>query len=174
MVTGKGTPGTGVAWVEVYDLAAGVASKLGDISTRAFVNTGSDVVIAGFILGSSIGNDNVIVRGLGPSLSGSGLSPVLADPTLDLFNSSGTIIQSNDNWQTGPNAAEINALGLAPTNPLESAMLANLPPVCRLWHGAVEAQNRGSGRKRGQENILAQGRQGRVEKGAWRGRSGLS
>jgi hypothetical protein len=114
--------------VEVYDLAAGVASKLGDISTRAFVSTGSDVVIGGFILGNATGNDNVIVRGLGPSLSGSGLSPVLADPTLDLFNSSGTILQSNDNWQDGPNAAEIMALGLAPTNPLESAMLVTLPP----------------------------------------------
>ena len=128
ILTGNGTPGTGVALVEVYDLAQGVASKLANISTRAFVSTGSDVVIAGFILGNATGNDNVIVRGLGPSLSGSGLSPVLADPTLDLFNSSGTVIQSNDNWQTGPNAAEITALGLAPTNPLESAMLATLAP----------------------------------------------
>ena len=128
ILRGNGTPGTGVALVEVYDLAQGVASKLGDISTRAFVSTGSDVVIAGFILGNATGNDNVIVRGLGPSLSGSGLSPVLADPTLDLFNSSGTIIQSNDNWQTDPHAAEITALGLAPTNPLESATLATLAP----------------------------------------------
>ena len=59
-----------------------------------------------------------------------------------LFNSSGTVIQSNDNWQTGPNAAEINAVGLAPTNPLESAMLASFaagiyPPFCR--EGAATA-----------------------------------
>ena len=128
ILRGNGTPGTGVALVEVYDLAAGVASKLGDISTRAFVSTGSDVVIAGFILGNATGDDNVILRGIGPSLGASGLSPVLADPTLDLFNSSGTIIQSNDNWQTDPHAAEINAVGLAPTNPLESATLATLAP----------------------------------------------
>ena len=83
ILRGNGTPGTGVALVEVYDLAQGVASKLGDISTRAFVSTGSDVVIGGFILGGAAGNDNVIVRGLGPSLSGSGLSNVLADPTLE-------------------------------------------------------------------------------------------
>jgi hypothetical protein len=114
--------------VEVYDLAAGVASKLGDISTRAFVSTGNDVVIAGFILGSSTGNDTVVIRGLGPSLGASGLSPVLADPILDLFDSSGTIIQSNDNWQAGAGAAQITALGLAPSNNLESAILATLPP----------------------------------------------
>jgi hypothetical protein len=86
------------------------------------------VLIGGFILGNATGNDKVVIRGIGPSLADSGLSSVLADPTLDLFNSSGTIIQSNDNWQDDPHTAEITALGLEPTNPLESAMLANLPP----------------------------------------------
>jgi hypothetical protein len=127
ILRGNGTPGTGVALVEIYDLAAGVASKLGDISTRAFVSTGNDVVIAGFILGNATGNDKVVVRGLGPSLADSGLSPVLADPTLDLFNSSGTVIQSNNDWQA-TQAAELTALGLAPSNPLESAIVATLPP----------------------------------------------
>ena len=83
--------------MEIYDLAQGVASKLGDISTRALVGANNDIVIAGFILGNNSGNDRIVVRGLGPSLAGSGLSPVLADPTLELRDSDGTLVDANDN-----------------------------------------------------------------------------
>ena len=61
--------GTGVGLLEVYDLDAPAASKLGNISTRAFVGTGTDIMIAGFILGGNGGDDNMILRGIGPSLS---------------------------------------------------------------------------------------------------------
>ena len=67
---------TGVALVEVYDLDQAAASKLANISTRAFVNTGANIMIAGFILGNGTGNDNVILRGIGPSLAGSGVPTV--------------------------------------------------------------------------------------------------
>src|SRR4029079_258248 len=124
----KGKDNTaGVALVEVYDLNQAVASKLANISTRAFVRTGDEIMIAGFILGNGTMADNVIIRGIGPSLTGAGVPHALADPTLDLRDSNGAIIQSNNDWQDDPSqAAIISAAGLAPANPLESALAQTL------------------------------------------------
>jgi hypothetical protein len=118
----------GVGLVEVYDLAQS-AGKLGNISTRGFVSTGGDIVIAGFILGNNTGDDRVIVRGLGPSLSGFGLSPLLANPTLELRDGNGTLLMSNNDWQdNSAQAAEIIAAGLAPSDQKEAAIAATLSP----------------------------------------------
>ena len=115
--------------VEVYDLDPAAASKLGNLSTRAFVRTGNNVVIAGFILGNGTGEDRVIVRGIGPSLSQFGISNPLQDPTLELRDQNGTLLRSNNDWEDDPSqAAEITAAGLAPTNGQESAIAATLPP----------------------------------------------
>jgi hypothetical protein len=120
---------SGVALVEVYDLNQSVDSKLANISTRAFVDTGSNIVIAGFTLGSGGGDDRVIVRGLGPSLGTAGVPNALANPTLELRDSNGTLLVSNDDWQdNATQAAEITAAGLAPSNALESAIAATLSP----------------------------------------------
>ncbi|MFZ1221010.1 MAG: M14 family zinc carboxypeptidase [Chthoniobacterales bacterium] len=128
VVSGKNNT-TGVGLVEIYDLDGGVPSKLGNISTRAFVSTGSNIVIAGFILGGNSGNDRIVVRGIGPSLVGAGVSNALADPTLELRDGNGALLMTNNNWQDDPaQAAELVAAGLAPTNPLESAIAATLPP----------------------------------------------
>jgi hypothetical protein len=126
----SGTNNTsGVALVEVYDLTQAVGSKLGNISTRAFVSTGSSIVIAGFILGGHSGETNVILRGIGPSLAAFGVLDALANPTLELRDSNGALIRANDDWQDDPiQAALITAAGLAPTNTLESAVAATLPP----------------------------------------------
>jgi broad specificity polyphosphatase/5'/3'-nucleotidase SurE len=119
----------GVGLVEVYDLGQAAASKLANISTRAFVSTGADIVIAGFTLGGNSGADNVIVRGIGPSLTAFGVPNALANPTLELRNSSGTLIRSNDNWMDDSvQKALIMAAGLAPTNMLESAIHETLAP----------------------------------------------
>jgi hypothetical protein len=119
---------TGVALVEVYDLNQS-AGRLANISTRAFCGTGPNIVIAGFMLGSNASEDNVIVRGLGPSLAAVGVPSVLANPTLELRNSDGTLQLSNNDWQDSPSqAALITAAGLAPSNNLESAIAATLPP----------------------------------------------
>jgi plastocyanin len=119
---------TGVALVEVYDLDTTVDSKLANISTRGFVQTADNVMIGGFIvLGPN--PQNVIVRAIGPSLANA-VPPVagaLADPTLELHDSNGVMLASNNDWQTGPDAQTITADGLAPTNPKESALLATLP-----------------------------------------------
>ena len=121
--------GVGVGLVEAYDLGQAAASKLANISTRAFVSTGGDIMIAGFILGGDTGQDNVIIRGIGPSLTQFGVPNALADPRLELRNQSGTLIRANDNWMDDPaQKALIIAAGLAPTNPLESAIAQTLGP----------------------------------------------
>lgn len=119
---------TGVGLLEIYDLSTNRDSRLANISTRGNVGTGDDIVIAGFILDGGGGADVVIVRGLGPSLSEWGLS-ALPDPKLELRNSQGALIASNDNWMDDPNqAAFIQAAELAPSNNLESAVAAALTP----------------------------------------------
>ena len=91
------------------------------------VETGNNVMIGGFVLGNGNSSYSVAVRGLGPSLAQSGLSNVLADPTLELRDSNGAVLASNDNWQDdSTSAAQLTALGLAPQNPLESAIMINL------------------------------------------------
>jgi hypothetical protein len=126
----KGNNNTsGVALVEVYDLNPSNGTKLANLSTRALVNTGNDIVIGGFILGNGGGNDRIIVRGIGPSLTAFGVPNVLADPTLELRNSDGTLLISDNDWMDNPaQAAIISAAGLAPTNPREAAIAATLPP----------------------------------------------
>ena len=119
---------TGVALIEVYDINPAAASKLANISTRALVGTGNDIVIAGFILGNSSTPTRVVIRGLGGSLVFFGPN-ALADPTLELRNSSGTVVASNNNWQDdAAQAAELTAAGLAPTNTKESGLALTLGP----------------------------------------------
>ena len=130
IVKGNGNTQLGVALVEVYDLDQS-AGKLANISTRAFVGTGDNVVIAGFILGNGDGDDQIIVRGMGPSLSAFGLpaASVLANPTLELRDANGALLFSNNDWQdNAAQAAIVAAAGLAPSNNLESAIAATLPP----------------------------------------------
>ena len=119
----------GIALAEVYDLDPAADSELGNISGRSFVQTGDDVMIGGFIIGNNIGATKVIIRAIGPSLSQYGLSNVLADPTLELHDGNGALLESNDNWQDDRDqAARIRAANLAPSNPLESAIWASLAP----------------------------------------------
>jgi hypothetical protein len=137
---------SGVALVEVYDLNEEVASRLANLSTRAFVSTGDNIVIAGFLLSNNAGEDRIIVRGIGPSLA-PGLFPpsaVLADPTLQLRDGNGALLLANNDWQDDPvQAAEIIAAGLAPTNPRESAIAETLPPG--LYTALLAGLNSGTG-----------------------------
>jgi hypothetical protein len=105
--------------------------QLLNISSRVDVLTGDQVAIAGFIIN---GTDpkTVVVRGIGPSLSGAGVQGTLPDPTLELHDGSRAMIASNDNWKTKPDGtsqqAAIEATGLAPNNDLESAIAITLNP----------------------------------------------
>ena len=125
---------TGVALVEVYDLSSDADSILGNISTRSFVQTDDNVMIGGFIV-QGTQPKMVIIRAIGPELTPFGVPNVLANPTLDLHNGAGALIASNDNWQTTiiggiithDQVQEILNSGRAPTDPRESAIIANLP-----------------------------------------------
>lgn len=121
--------GTGIGLFEVYDLDTTAASRLANLSTRALVGTGGNVVIAGFVLGNNAGNDRIVVRGLGPSLTAFGITNALADPTLELRDENGVLVFANNDWQD--NASQSTAIsnaGLAPTSTKESAIAATLPP----------------------------------------------
>jgi PKD domain len=120
------TNGSGIGLAELYDLDQTSPAGLVNISTRGSVQTGAELLIGGFIVG---GPDapNVLVRALGPSLAAKGVANVLADPTLDLYDGNGALIQSNDNW-ADTQQAEIQLTGIAPSDPSEAAILQSLAP----------------------------------------------
>jgi uncharacterized protein GlcG (DUF336 family) len=100
--------------------------KLGNISTRVDVGTGDNQLIGGFIVTGSQ-DKKVIVRAIGPSLGQSGIGTALADPVVELHDQTGALIATNDNW-TDSQQAEIEATGIPPGHPLESAIVRTLPP----------------------------------------------
>ena len=109
--------------VEAYDLDQSASSQLGNLSTRGFVDTGNNVMIGGFILGPDEAQDaNVLVRAIGPSLADFGVTGALADPVLELHDSNGAVVGSNDNWSDPDIPTD-----LQPRNSLESAVLVTLP-----------------------------------------------
>jgi hypothetical protein len=123
--------GTGVGSVEAYDLDEPADSRLANISTRGFVDTGDNVMIGGLIVGggSLPGAANVVVRALGPSIP---VTDALANTTVELHDANGTAVAFNDDWKTRPDGtsqqAEIEATGIAPSNDLESAFVRMLSP----------------------------------------------
>jgi hypothetical protein len=130
------TEGTGL--FEVYDLGPKQPSQLANISTRGVVRTGNDVMIGGFIvLASDV--QGVIVRALGPSLPVAG---ALADPLLEVYNSNGDLVAANNNWRDGQ-ATELAASGIAPTNDLEAALVAQAP--AGAYTAIVRGNDGGSG-----------------------------
>ena len=136
IVHGKNN-GTGIGLVEVYDLDNPDATTyLANISTRGSVETGDNAMIGGFIIGEGAATGEVVVRAIGPSLTG--LAGTLQDPTLSLYNAQGFLVGLNDDWED-TNATAISETGLAPGDPRESAMLAALPP------GAYTALVQGKG-----------------------------
>jgi hypothetical protein len=140
VVKGKNNT-SGVALVEVYDFSQAASAKLANISTRAFVSTGSDLVIAGFILGGGSADGRVAVRGVGPSLA---VANPLADPILELRDGNGALLVSNNDWQDNPaQAAELTAAGLVLANNLEAGIAATLPPG--LYTALLAGQNNGTG-----------------------------
>jgi hypothetical protein len=117
---------TGLALVELYDLDSFGSSKAANISTRGLVQQGDDLLIGGFILGGSE-TQQIVVRGLGPSLANNGVANPLPDPAMELRDSQGTLIGADDNWQDAQKQELIDSQ-LAPSDPKESAIVANLQP----------------------------------------------
>lgn len=130
IVSGKDNS-TGIGLVELFDL--GTASldnssnaKLAQISTRGYVQSGDNVMVGGFIISGA--TTNIILRGIGPSLSGSGVTDALSDPVLEVHDAAGNLVAVNDDWQSDANAAKIQQLGIAPSDPKESATYQTLAP----------------------------------------------
>ena len=118
---------TGVGLVEAYDLTGGGVSKLANISTRGLIQGGDNVMIGGFIVVGNSGNAKVIVRAIGPSLANGGVQGALQDPTLELHDGNGTQVAFNDDWQSDPNASQVQSAGIPPQDPRESAIYTSLP-----------------------------------------------
>jgi hypothetical protein len=121
---------SGVGLVEIYDLDQSATNRLLNLATRGRVETGDNVMIAGLIVGGTQ-NTRIIIRALGPSLST--LTPpvpnALSDPTLELRDGQGNLLETNDDWVNSPHKQEITDSMLAPPNNKESAIIGALPPA---------------------------------------------
>jgi hypothetical protein len=129
VVAGAGST-SGVGLVEIYDLDRSATNRLLNLATRGRVETGDNVMIAGLIVGGSQ-NTRIIIRALGPSLAT--LTPpvpgALADPTLELRDAQGNLLETNDDWVNSPHKQEITDSTLAPPNDKEPAIIRALPPA---------------------------------------------
>ena len=133
---------TGIALVEVYDRSSSANSILANISSRSFVETGDNVLIGGFIAGNQPASTKILARALGPSIKNQ-LPNALDDPTLDLHNSNGAMIATNDNWKDSPERTQIEGTGIPPSHDLESAILRTLAPA--PYTAIVRGKNGGVG-----------------------------
>ena len=151
-VTPQSFPGSGaargIALVEIYDLEPS-NGKLANISTRARVDVGDDVMIGGFIINGPQSQKNVI-RALGPSLTAQGVTGALANPVLDLYNSNGDLLIENDDYYTRPRLRCYRRLWASPREPLRTGDL--LRGRARELHGHCP-RSRWDGRRRLDRNL---------------------
>ncbi|OYU98648.1 MAG: hypothetical protein CFE26_27220, partial [Verrucomicrobiales bacterium VVV1] len=133
----SGTGGkTGVALVELYDVdtvAAFAPQKLVNVATRGVVGTGENILIAGFVVSGST-SKKLLIRGIGPTLGGLGVTGALADPVLQIIRSDRTVVRENDNWEVGNDSVlvttattKVGAFPLA-AGSKDAVLLINLPP----------------------------------------------
>jgi len=109
-VTGEGD-GTGIALVEVYDVSG--AAQLMNLSTRAQVLTGSQIVISGLVIAPGAAVRKLLVRAAGPALAPFRVQNTLADPVVTIVNSSNAVIASNDNWGDAGRSTAVSAAATA-------------------------------------------------------------
>jgi cyclophilin family peptidyl-prolyl cis-trans isomerase len=135
--------GQGVGIVEIFEVDSDGATRLSNISTRGFVGTGNDVLIGGVIIAGEE-DKTVTIRARGPSLvdADPNLQNLLSDPFVQLFNSAGELIDSNDNWSDHSSAVSLRS-DLRPTKSAEAAITRKLAP------GAYTAIVRGTGETTG-------------------------
>jgi hypothetical protein len=122
----QGDPWNPIAQLALLPTAPGASSQALNISTRLAVQTGDNVLIAGFILTGDTPHQ-ILLRALGPSLAKAGINDALANPVLDLRAADGSRIAFNNSWRFAQEA-DIIATGLAPSDDHEAAILATLSP----------------------------------------------
>jgi hypothetical protein len=117
----------GTAVVHAYDLSGSSPARLVNIATRGLVQAGDKLMIAGFIVQNA--PVKAVIRAIGPSLSAFGITNALADTTLQLRDVNGAIVKENDDWKSdSQQAQELQSVGLQPSNDLEAALVATIPP----------------------------------------------
>jgi plastocyanin len=127
--------------VEVHATGSPPPTTLGNISTRLPVQTGDNVLIAGFIV-TGTQPKKIIVRGIGPSLS---IGGALADPFLELHDSSGQLLESNDNWAESTNKQAIIDTLIPPAHNLESAIVRPLAANGAGYTAILRGASNGTG-----------------------------
>jgi hypothetical protein len=138
---------TGVALAEVYEVSS-TGTRLVNISTRAQVGTGPNLLIPGFVVSGS-GSEELLVRADGPGLAQFSVSGVLAQPSLSVFDNSADVVATNTGWGSAPNAAQIASIGAAvgafalSTGSSDSAQIVSLTP------GSYTIQVSGAGNSTG-------------------------
>ncbi|MGI8891740.1 MAG: Kelch repeat-containing protein [Chthoniobacterales bacterium] len=137
---------TGIGLLEVYQISEGADGSMVNISTRGLVQSGDNVLIGGLIIagGTGDGSAHVLVRALGPSLPVTGQ---LSNPTLELYDGDGTLLDSNDDWKVRSDGssqqAEIEATKIVPTDDSEAALVETLPPGS--YTAVVRGKSNGAG-----------------------------
>ena len=129
-------PGSGVVLCELYDSGTGTTQRLINVSARNLVGTGDNILIAGFVVDGTGGvGRTLLIRAVGPTLAGFGVSGALVDPKLEIYSSSAVKLVENDNWSAtlAATAGGVGAFPLA-TGSADAALLVTLPP------GAYSAQ----------------------------------
>jgi YVTN family beta-propeller protein len=145
-VSGVGNS-TGVALAEVYEVASG-GTRLANISTRALVGTGANIIIPGFVVAGS-GSEQLLARGDGPALTGFGVGGALAQPSLSVYNSSGSVIASNTGWGTGTDPSQITSAGASVGAFALAAGSADSALIVNVAAGAYTMQLSGVGNSTG-------------------------
>jgi hypothetical protein len=120
---------SGIGVVDMFDIGLTANARLANVSSRGFIGTGDDILIGGFIAGPQTAFvTRMVFRAIGPSLSAFGVPQPMQDPTLEIRDRDGNLVASNDDWQS-TQKSEIQAAGLAPSDPRESAIvLTNFEP----------------------------------------------
>lgn len=118
---------TGIGLVEMYDLSNDPKSRIGNLSTRGYVGTGDNVLIGGVIFGGG-SSSNVLFRAIGAGLQNQGVQNYLGDPMLDVYDSNGVAVASNDNVYDGGDTERIFSIGFPPMERTDSALIAALKP----------------------------------------------
>lgn len=143
-VTGAdATPG--IALVEAYDAGGSADTRLLNVSARSQVGTGSEVLIAGFVIDGTM---TLLVRGVGPALAGFGVEGTLVDPVVKIFDSAGLLTQGDNAGSTSDatliasKAQELGAFAL-PTNAMDAALIVTLP--AGVYSAVVEGVDGGAG-----------------------------
>ncbi|HKP93569.1 MAG TPA: PKD domain-containing protein, partial [Chthoniobacterales bacterium] len=122
VMRGKGNS-SGIGVVETYDISLEVNARLANLSSRGVVGTGDDILIGGFFAGpQTAAITRMVFRAIGPSLAAFNVPDPLPDPTMELRDGNGDLLASNDDWES-TQKTEIQATGLAPSDPHESAII---------------------------------------------------